>query len=381
MSALAVDRVESAEAFAALRDDWNDLLARSRSESVFLAWEWMHAWWRHFGGRRSLRILAARDGRRLVGVLPLALEPPVAPLGLRTLGFLGTERVSSEYLDLFASPDREREAADAILESLLGTTEEWDWLRMTDLLPDAAAGERFAAAPGCLVARAAGQRCPRLELPTSYEGYLASLSHKTRGMLRQLRRKLAARGATWETAIDEAGARKALAALYDLHARRWAARGLSGNFVDPRVRAFHEDLVGSWAGAGVVRLHTLRLDGRLLACLYALEWKGTLFYYQSGFDPVPPDPALKLAGYSPGFVLLGHVIEDAIARGLRAFDFLRGPETYKLRFGAEPRETWTLTLVPPGHARARGALACERAVRSAKGFVKRRILGRGEEVA
>ena len=52
---------------------------------------------------------------------------------------------------------------------------------------------------------------------------------------------------------------------------------------------------------------------------------------------------LKLA---PGIVLLGHVIRDAIERGVPVFDFLRGEEPYKYSFGPAPHDLFRLSLGP-----------------------------------
>ena len=59
--------------------------------------------------------------------------------------------------------------------------------------------------------------------------------------------------------------------------------------------------------------------------------------YNSGFDPRP-------ARCRPGVVLIARTIEDAIARGFRRYDFLRGEEPYKYGFGAVPTEVLRVTL-------------------------------------
>jgi CelD/BcsL family acetyltransferase involved in cellulose biosynthesis len=50
---------------------------------------------------------------------------------------------------------------------------------------------------------------------------------------------------------------------------------------------------------------------------------------------------------SPGVVLIARTIEDAIARGFRRYDFLRGEEPYKYGFGAVPRDVLRVTLERP----------------------------------
>jgi CelD/BcsL family acetyltransferase involved in cellulose biosynthesis len=54
-----------------------------------------------------------------------------------------------------------------------------------------------------------------------------------------------------------------------------------------------------------------------------------MMLYNSGLD------AATFSYLSPGIVLLTYSIQDAIRRGFRYYDFLRGDETYKYRMGAE----------------------------------------------
>ena len=80
------------------------------------------------------------------------------------------------------------------------------------------------------------------------------------------------------------------------------------------------------------------------AAFVVLEWERTVGLYNSGFHP-------DRAALAPGLVLLVHVIEDAILRGKRRFDFLRGEERYKYEFGPTPEEVFSVRIGP---ARARG---------------------------
>ena len=59
--------------------------------------------------------------------------------------------------------------------------------------------------------------------------------------------------------------------------------------------------------------------------------------YNSGFHP-------EAAALSPGLVLLAYVVRDAIGRGRRRFDFLRGEERYKYEFGPTPEDVCTVTI-------------------------------------
>ena len=88
---------------------------------------------------------------------------------------------------------------------------------------------------------------------------------------------------------------------------------------DPAIREFHRAAAPLLLSAGLLRLHALRLDERIVAVVYALFAKGRAYSYLSGFDP-------ELAYYSPSTFLLGHAIERAAAEGAREMHFLRGGE-------------------------------------------------------
>jgi len=50
--------------------------------------------------------------------------------------------------------------------------------------------------------------------------------------------------------------------------------------------------------------------------------------------------------FSPGWVLLGHVIEWCCQNNRHEFDFMRGDEEYKYRFGAENAHVMRALIVP-----------------------------------
>jgi CelD/BcsL family acetyltransferase involved in cellulose biosynthesis len=374
-----VARIDDEAGFDALRMEWDELLARTPSPTVFRTWAWQHSWWRRFRGDRQLRIYAAREpGGRLTGLAPLCLEPPGAPFSGAALRFLGTERVSSEYLGVFLERGCDETTADMLLDAILRDGG-WDALELTDLVEDDTWSSRWEGrlrTLGYAVDRASSQACPYLTLPRTLDELDRALSHSLRGSARRAARKLAEAGYRPRVETDPARIGAALDRLYELHASRWSARGRPGNFTDDRVRGFHQDLAALLGAQGVLRIHSLAAQDRVIAMLYALEWEGVVLYYQSGYEPTSPDPALKPGDYSPGTVLIHAALEDAIGRGMREFDFLRGLEPYKTRWAPSVRRTWTLAAIRPGAWGARSRHRLRRWARWSKRGVKR-LLARG----
>jgi glycosyltransferase involved in cell wall biosynthesis len=158
-------------------------------------------------------------------------------------------------------------------------------------------------------------RLDRLKLPAKLEKNL-----------RLQRHKLEEKGG--EFCLASGGETKEyLDALFALHAERWHGAGV---LASQEIRAFHYRAAPAFARRGWLRFHGIRLEGRLRAVLYAFCKEGRVYYYLSGFDPT-------LAQYGPGSLLMHEAMRYAMAQGDREFDFLRGAEEYKYRWGAENR--------------------------------------------
>lgn len=371
---LRVERHGDAETFASLRQDWNRLVDQSARPNAFLTWEWLHAWWTHFGAGHTLHLLVVRDRNDAVaGIGPFCIERTTGFWPSRVLRFLGARRVGSDYLDVLAAPGLEREVSAAILESLRLGRAAWDYAELSDLLDDSVALRHLepeARATRCTVGIVNGQYCPYLPLAPTREEYFDSLGRSKRSRLKRAKKAIEGIGCTYRLAATPETLGPALEELFDLHARRWAVRGLPGNLADPAVRAFHHAVAGQLGLEGLIRIYTLEREGRAVACDYVLERGKTVYFYQTAFDP---DPVLE--PYHPGYTLLAHCLEDTVDRGAREFDFLRGPEEYKARWTEAARETRALTIVPNEHgaalARFRGEQALNWTRRRAKSILSR----------
>lgn len=323
-------------ALQALRPEWEALWRRSAERATpFQSPAWLLPWWRAFGtGRPRAAALRGGDGR-LLGLLPLYLlaegsETKLLPVGVGV----------SDYLDALLDPDAPPDAAGRLLAAALAASHEATSCDLTDLPPGAAL--RDAPAPPDW--RDGGTRptepCPVLALPPG-AALPDVLSRRRRAALRNARNRAglaggcAVRTATADT-LDEC-----LGALVALHRARWEARGEPGGVLaDPRVLALHRDAAPGLLAEGALRLQVLHLGGAPAAAHYSLlGGGGRVLLYLSGFDAAR-------ARESPGAILLGDLIEWALAEGWRELHFLRGDEGYKYGWGAADRFNAARRLVP-----------------------------------
>ena len=310
---------------------WQALHARTRLRSPFLTWTWQSHWAEFFTEGRRLEVWQVTDAGGLVALLPLY---EAAPGTFRLLG--GTD--VSDYLDLIAEDGREEEAWAALLAARAASTAVWDLHAVPAASPTVTALPSLAAAAGLRAVAAVEERCPVLSLPDSWDAYLARLTGKQRHELTRKMRRLEREAPDARvTSLDDPAA---LAARFDdfldLHRR---SRTGKARFMDARMAAFFRTAVVALAGLGMARLSFLETGGAPIAAFLTLEWDGTVGLYNSGFAP-------ERAALAPGVVLLGHLIREAIARGRRRFDFLRGEERYKYDFGPVPEDVCAVRIGP-----------------------------------
>jgi CelD/BcsL family acetyltransferase involved in cellulose biosynthesis len=344
-SSLTVERIGDTSGFAALRDEWGQLIQTSNADNLFLTWEWLWTWWNHQAKDRELCILAVRSGRSLVGLAPCCLRSPSLSNGrpLPSMEFLGTGSAGSDYLDIIAGRGFEEESARALVSHLAAKRL---LLRLTQLKR----GTRLAAhvvsaldAVGWHTAETATSVSPFIPLAgRTWESYLASLSAGQRynyhRKWRRLERDYVVRLDLARTAAE---CRESIDLIIGLHNHRWRDRGGSDAFHTPALIDFHRDMSEVALARGWLRLYILRLDGKPAAGLYGFFYRGVFYFYQSGF-------AAAYSRQSVGLITMGLAIRGAIEEGAEEFDLLHGSEDYKSHWSRHSRELSRLEAYPPG---------------------------------
>jgi CelD/BcsL family acetyltransferase involved in cellulose biosynthesis len=120
--------------------------------------------------------------------------------------------------------------------------------------------------------------------------------------------------------------------LFGLHTKRWRLRGSSGVCATKEQQTFYRQAFQSLHSTSTSKLFVLRLAGQPIAALVALLQNQVLYYYIGAFDP-------DQGKLGPGNLMILRVLEFAARAGYHSFDFLRGQEAYKYRWGAQDQKT------------------------------------------
>lgn len=321
-----------------LRTEWDALAVETAAP--FCAPAWMLAWWRHARPTgATLRVVAVRDGDRLVGLAPLFAR---SDKGRNAAYDVLTERLSPPAGPL-AAPGREREVAAAIGAALAEARPRLSSLQLWSTQGSGDVASILAEAwPGRApwLRSAAPEPVPVVTLTElDYDGWFAGRSSKFRQESRRMRRRLEDAEAGFELVGPE-GLEEALAAFVDLHGDRWQDRGGSDALVTG-LRPMLADAAGEMLDAGRMRVYALRAEDRLVAVNVLLVAGGEICGWSSGFDE-------EWARFSPSMQLTLQAIDDATQQDDARMSLGPGEGGYKRRLADTGEEIVALTLVPRG---------------------------------
>jgi CelD/BcsL family acetyltransferase involved in cellulose biosynthesis len=353
---------------------------RLASAVPFRSWTWLSHWWRAYGPadddsrqNRQLAVLALFDqSDALVGVAPWYARRSAATG--RVLRMLGSGEVCSDYLSLLCQHGVEDRVVEAVADFLLRQPKKnaphalrWDLISLESVdfedCPVNSLVEQMSG-HGCAIHRRTALNCWRLDLPASWEDYLALFSKSFRRQVQRMEREYLNNGRAVlrsVQSIDELP--QAMDLLIDMHQRRRRSLREPGCFASPRFEAFYRGVLPDLMRQGLLQFFWLEIDGRPVAAEYHLTGGGVLYAYQAGVDP----DAMKM---QPGKLLNLLTIRWAMEQGYRALDFLRGDEPYKAHLRAAPRPSLQIRIVPNRPAaRLRNSLYL--AARQAKQLLKK----------
>ena len=260
---------------------------------------------------REVRLAVIRDGdedkSRLRLLVPFSVEKPAVPLGVPVI------RTWSSPFGPLGTPLVDRDDPAGVIEdffAMLGRPH----LKLPKVLvlpemrldgPVASLLGAVAESRGLTLLTTNKVERPFLESKLDGDAYLkASLrSHHLREFKR-LRRRLAEHGKlehhVARTADD---IRLGLESFLTLEAAGWKGRSRTAMAVDRYRAAFAREAVHRLSEQDMCRVHSLTLDGRVIACLIVFVEAGIAYTWKTAYDET-------LAQFSPGTLLMIDVTEQ-----------------------------------------------------------------------
>ena len=306
---------------------WNALVEQSIADTPFSRYEYLSEWWKTLGGgewgNARLVLISASEDDQLIGIAPLFIHEYD---GQQALLLVGSIEIS-DYLDLIVREADLPRFLSGLLDFIASNpADNWsaiDWYNLPDSSPTLAALKAESAKRGWNYHEEIYRPTPRIALNGSFEDYLAGIDKKQRHEIRRKMRRAAESGRVRFYVVEkDADIEPELESFFHLMVQ------------DPNKALFLKDIMRDQMSKSIRAAHDygylwlafLAVDGVKAAASLNFDYKNKLWGYNSGVSR-------DYMEFSPGWVLLGHVIQWCCESGRREFDFMRGDEEYKYRFG------------------------------------------------
>ncbi len=307
---------------------WNALVEQSIADTPFSRYEYLSDWWKTLGGgewqNAELILVSATENDQLIGIAPLFITEYD---GQRALMLVGSIEIS-DYLDLIVREADVTRFVSGLFNFLLSSFEDrWsalDWYNLPDSSPTLAALKTEGDKRGWTHQEEMYRPTPRIPLHGSFEDYLARLDKKQRHEIRRKMRRATEGEKNVRFYVVDGNEKidSEINAFFELMVQSPDKE----KFLHPAMR---EQMTATFQNAhrqGYLWLAFLEVDGATTAASLNFDYRNKLWGYNSGVSSEHRE-------LSPGWVLLAHTIQWCCDNGRYEFDFMRGDEEYKYRFG------------------------------------------------
>ena len=302
-----------------LQSLWLDLESRTKPY-IFQRYRWLYHWQETIGKespRTESRIVQLEDSDGAQVILPFGIQ---LRHGVRLLSFLGGNQndyncpvFTSKGEAMFQDPD--------FWEEIFSKLPDFDLLYINNIPEEIATNSMFTCYKENLLE---SNYSYSAELPSSWEEYQKKLTTKIKADSRRSRKRLAEKGELRFEILepDNEKLSKVLEAFIEQKRNRYQTSGAYDLLAYEAVRGFYSDMPSELGQGAKIQLSALFLDNLVLATHWGVADQLNFYYLMPTF-------ATEWKRYSPGRLLLEHLLKWSIEQGFKVFDFTVGGEEYK----------------------------------------------------
>ena len=305
------------ESLANLGSYWTDSKDNLNWPSVFVLPDWLQVWWQVFGSGAELFLRTVWQGEKIIGIAPFQIKN-------KTVSFVGSADIC-DYIDFIVAPGKERDFFITLLDDLREKS-----INHLDLNPvryDSTVLTQLADISrerGYEVLCTSEDISLEMDLPSTWDEYLAVLTAKQRHEVRRKLRRLSEAGNVEHRCLEVG---QEVEDYVDTFLNLFTmSREDKANFMTPQMESFFKSLAKAMAEIGLLRFGIIELDNQPAAMTMGFDYKDAHYLYNSAYDP-------QFNYLSVGLLCKVLCLKESIEKGKKKWDFLKGREPYKYHLG------------------------------------------------
>lgn len=312
---------------------WNDLVSKNETNTIFQTYQWFISWWQSFGIDKNLLFLVAYENKKIVAFAPLMILNEY--FCKRVIKFVGDG--NSDYSD-FVITGNKHKAIYAFMDYIYINVNSWTEINLKNI-------PNYSTTRSCIETYHLSKNShlqilnstttPTLLLKNN--PIFAKKITKKYSIMRHVR-KLDNQGQVDVVHLrkpDEI--KKHINEFFSQHIERYNHKNSGSLFENLNNCKFYIKLIDRLKNRDILLFSVLYLDKKPIAFHYGYTYNNILIWYKPSFD-------INYKSYSPGTILLKHLIEYANNNSFDELDFTIGDEEFKSRFSNFKRENHNLSI-------------------------------------
>jgi len=334
MDKYSVAVIESIPDWEKTHEQWNNLLAKSKSNNIFLTFEWLFSWWNIFlNDRKKLSILYIYNRNILVGIAPWYIHSiKHGPFKQKRFEFIGSPEAGSDYLDVICTEGEEINISHILYKYIHNGFKKWDSLYFSDFPANSMFFMNFIHElnnDGKYYVLKTASYCPTINLPNDIEEYKSSMTSKRKKKLDWQIHKLNQKGKITTDNIICNGIDNLIDDYFDFYE---LVRNINNDKLRYFVKYYHKYL----GNKSTIQIITLKQDEIKLASILHLLYGKIKYNYlvatNKNYDK----------SISVGEILVYECINNSIKEKYNKYDFLKGEEQYKFKWSNDGERSLSL---------------------------------------
>lgn len=307
------------------------------TNTIFQSWEWNYYWWENIGSHNPayrICILAVWEGHTITAIAPFVLYTRRIRSHTIVSKIFWLSNDYSDYPDILTNIESKKNVWNCLLEYFRNNHPD-TILELWDIFESSSIAEMKFNPDEYSLSIKRGRMYLSIDLKDETTPTSNRLSKKLYKDLQYCERQLRTLGrfeyrVTYHTSLAD---------LHTLAEFNKIKFGTKSFFNDTRNNLFFTSLIHDPHFSQKCFSSLLMLNGHTISIVMGFLHSKTMYYYLSGYDP-------SYHRHSPTKINLFYLLLDATRNQFDRFDFLRGDESYKYRWGAQERRSEHWTLVP-----------------------------------